>query len=99
MTFSVKTGLFSLVLLLLLAPPIQANEVSCKPVPEKRIHDLEERLLEIREIQFSSLSKEERKALRKEVKAIKKELSESGGGIYLGAGAGVMVLFLVILMI
>ncbi len=55
------------------------------------------RLEEIRSIDRSTLSSSEKKALRKEVRAIDKELREFSGGIYISVGALILILILLIL--
>ena len=57
------------------------------------------RLLEIKNMDKSNLSKSQKKALRKEVKAIGKEKVHGGGGIYLSLSAIVIVLLLLIILL
>jgi hypothetical protein len=54
------------------------------------------RLNEIKEMDKSDLSSKEKKALRHEVKAIKKSLS---GGVYLSVGAVIIIILLLILLV
>ncbi len=60
---------------------------------------LEERIKEIEEMDISSMSRTEKKTLRKEVKAINKELKENNGGIYISVGAGIIIILLLILIL
>ncbi len=56
------------------------------------------RLEEIKEMDTKSMTRLERKELRKEVKVIKKELNRSGGGVYLSVGAVILIIVLIILL-
>jgi len=58
-----------------------------------------ERLEAIKEIDKSSLSHAEKKTLRKEVKAIDRQLKELNGGVYLSVGAIIIILLLVIILL
>lgn len=55
------------------------------------------RLEEIKEMDKSDLKSAERRALRKEVRAIKTEIRSSGNGIFLSAGAIIIVLLLLLI--
>jgi hypothetical protein len=91
--------------------PVQANSSASDPVKTTvpapapvssedaaRALKLESRLKEIDAMDKSKLVAEEKKELRKEVKAIKHELKEVGGGVYISAGALILVLILIILL-
>jgi hypothetical protein len=60
---------------------------------------LTERLEEIKETDISALPKAEKKALRKEVKEIKKEMKEGRGGVYLSVGAIIIIVLLLVLLL
>ena len=60
---------------------------------------LKERLDEIRALDSRTLSVSEKRALRKEVKSIKKELAVKSGGIYLSVGAAILIALLLILLL
>jgi len=60
---------------------------------------LVQRLKEIRAMDKSELTREERKALRKEVKAIKNELAANHKGVYLSVGAIIIIVLLLILIL
>jgi hypothetical protein len=81
----------------LLTPVYAANETPVKTeVPkEVRAHQIENRLMEIREMTKSNLSRAEKKDLRKEVKSLKKEAATQG--IYLSVGAVIIIILLLIL--
>jgi len=57
------------------------------------------RLQEIKAMTKNDLSKVEKKALRKEVKEIKKELRATQNGIYLSVGAIIIIVLLLILLL
>ena len=56
------------------------------------------RLDEIKEIDKSDLNRAEKKELRKEVRAINTEIRSYGNGIYISAGAVIIILLLIILL-
>ena len=60
---------------------------------------LQQRRLEIKQIDKSTLSNSQKKILRKEDQAIKKEQVHGGGGIYLSLSAIVIVLLLLIILL
>jgi hypothetical protein len=57
------------------------------------------RLNEIKEMDKSSLTSGEKKQLRQETRAIKKNLREIGQGVYLSVGAIVIIILLLILLL
>ena len=57
------------------------------------------RLEEIKAMDKSSLNSSEKKALRKEVRAIKAELQSSGNGVYFSVGAIIIIILLLILIL
>lgn len=65
----------------------------------ERAKVLNDRLLEIRDMDKSNLTFTERRELRKEVKAIKEELAQVSGGVYLSIGAIIVILLLLILLL
>jgi hypothetical protein len=58
-----------------------------------------DRLEEIKAMDKSSMSRVEKKELRKEVRAIKANLQSSGKGVYLSVGAIIIVVLLLILLL
>jgi hypothetical protein len=90
-----------LALLLTLSSPVVA---STDPPTRHENKDasvlaLQTRLEEIRAINREELTKEERKALRREIKEIKKELAALRGGVYLSVGAILLIALLLILLL
>ena len=66
---------------------------------EQRSLQLERRLEEIRAMNTRSLSRSEKKALRMEVRSIKKEMATLNGGVYVSIGALIIIALLLILLI
>jgi len=57
------------------------------------------RVEEIKAMDKSKLSREERKELRKELKEMKKQAKAMGGGVYLSVGAIIIIILLLILIL
>ena len=68
---------------------------TCDQAAESRV--LISRLEEIKSIDKSTLSSSEKKALRKEVRSIDKQLHSISGGIYLSIGTIIIILILLVL--
>lgn len=66
---------------------------------EERAVQLQTRLEEIKAVDKESISRAEKKALRREVREIKKELAAIGGGVYLSVGAIIIIALLLILLL
>jgi hypothetical protein len=64
-----------------------------------RAEVLKNRLNEIKAMDKSDMTRAEKKALRKEVKAIKAELAANNNGIYLSIGAIIIIILLLILLL
>ncbi|WP_181368958.1 hypothetical protein [Flavobacterium pallidum] len=77
------------------------HTLSADPTGEMpaRVKVLLDRLEEIKAMDKSDMSRAERKALRKEVRAIKSELRSTGGGVYLSVGAIIIIILLLILLL
>ena len=65
---------------------------------EQRANQLKERLEEIHKLDPKTMSRKEKRALRGEVKAIKKEMADISGGVYLSVGAIILIVLLIILL-
>lgn len=86
-----------------LASPAFANPVDVTPMTptesvESRNERMVQRLEEIKAMDTKSMSRSEKRALRKEVKHIEKAMNTSGG-IYLSAGALILIIILLIILI
>lgn len=66
---------------------------------DPRIAPMMQRLNDIKAIDKSTLTRMEKKNLRKEVKSIREEMKTIKGGIYLSVGAIIIVILLLILLI
>ena len=83
-------------------PTFSSNLPPVKPASEtsqQRVLQLERRLEEIHAMDLHSLSRSEKKALRKEVRAIKKETAVLSGGVYVSIGALIIIALLLILLL
>lgn len=69
------------------------------PKTEAYAAKLIDRLNEIKAMDKSNMTRAEKKALRREVKSIKKELATAGGGVYLSVGAIIIIILLLILIL
>ncbi len=76
-----------------------AITAATKPVDSELAEALNARLIEIKEMDKSNLSAAEKKELRQEVRAIKSELKDISGGVYLSIGAILVVVLLLILLL
>ncbi|TBX68398.1 hypothetical protein EZL74_08790 [Flavobacterium silvisoli] len=75
------------------------SEISHTPSEEAKTEVLLNRLNEIKAMDKSNLTREEKKALRKEVKEIKATMKATGGGVYLSVGAIIIIILLLILIL
>lgn len=70
------------------------------PAAKARLDAIMTRLVEIRDMDKTNLSTSERKDLKKEVKAMQKEVKQgSSRGIYLSVGAIIIIILLLILIL
>jgi hypothetical protein len=65
---------------------------------QEQLQKLEQRLEEIRAMDTKGLSRDEKRALRGEVKTIKKEMKAMSGGVYISIGALILIALLLILL-
>ena len=70
-----------------------------KPNNDTRAQQLVARLKEIRDMDKSTLTSSEKKALRKEVREMKKEVKKNQNGVYLSVGAIIIIVLLLILLL
>lgn len=80
-----------------IATPLSA--VISKPAESAKAKALLLRLDEINAMDKSSLNSPEKKQLRKEVRSIKSQLNQIGGGVYISAGALILILVLLIILL
>lgn len=79
------------------ATVIPATEVASKSTQSPEI--LLSRLNEINAMDKTELKSSEKKNLRHEVRSIKQQLREMGGGIYLSLGAIIIIVLLLIILL
>jgi hypothetical protein len=70
-----------------------------KPVESPEVKALELRLNEINAMDKSKMKSAEKKTLRKEVKTINHKMHDIGGGVYLSAGAIILIVILLIVLL
>ena len=70
-----------------------------KPNNDARAQQLVARLKAIRDMDKSTLTSSEKKALRKEVREMKKEVKKNQNGVYLSVGAIIIIVLLLILLL
>jgi len=80
-------------------PTTTSAPVPASPADAAKVITLESRLKEIDAMDKSELKASDKKDLRKEVKSIKNELKTIGGGVYISAGAVILILLLVIILL
>ena len=68
-----------------------------KEVPAE-VQVMLDRLKEIKAMDKSDMNRSEKKALRKEVRAISKGLRSTGNGVYISVGALLIIILLIILL-
>jgi hypothetical protein len=68
-----------------------------EPLESAEAKALITRLDEIKELDKSKLNATEKKDLRKEVRSIKRELKDINGGVYISAGALIVILIILII--
>lgn len=81
---------------------IPANDpagAATRSVVDPRVAPMMQRLNDIKAMDKSTLSRMEKKSLRKEVKEIKEEMKTISGGVYLSVGAIIIVILLLILLL
>ena len=90
-------------MLMLATPSVMAKDAKSKPdmteTQKLRFAEITRRVEEIKSMDRSELSREERKALRSELQDMKKEAKAVNGGVYLSVGAIVIIILLLILIL
>ncbi|WP_114748328.1 hypothetical protein [Pleomorphovibrio marinus] len=64
---------------------------------EARLEELKERVHEIKAMEFSTMTKTEKKEIRNELREINKETKRVSGGVYISFGAIIIILLILIL--
>lgn len=68
------------------------------PEQKERLIEIESRVAEIKTMDLKSLSLEEKNEVRKELKEMKVEARQLGGGVYISVGAIIIIILLLILL-
>jgi hypothetical protein len=79
------------------AGPAPATETPALDEMPAEVRIMLDRLHEIKDMDKSSLTRTEKKELRKESRAIKAALRTSGNGIYLSVGALLVIIIIILL--
>lgn len=74
------------------------NRTELSEADQERLSEIEARVDEIKAINLSDLDKEERRALKKELKEMNKEAKQLAGGVYISVGAIILILILLIVL-
>jgi hypothetical protein len=82
-----------------IAPANPAAVTATNPAEAAEAAGLMARLDEINTMDKTNMTSSEKKALRKEVRATKKRMSEIGGGVYLSVGALIIIVLLLIILL
>jgi len=90
---------FFLVVLNAEAMPDKNPKNELTPAQQVRITEIENRLEEIKAMDFKSMSKDEIKDIKEEMKEMKAEARATGNGVYLSIGAIIIIILLLILLI
>jgi DNA gyrase/topoisomerase IV subunit A len=107
---NIKRNLLALLMLcLVFASPVHAITIDPEPKKEKtaelteeqkaRLETIKNRVNEIKAMDKSNLTRAERKALKEELKGLKKEAKVISGGVYLSVGAIIIIILLLILLL
>ena len=78
------------------------KEAAANMTPEQkeaRLEEINTRVQEIKAMDKSQLTREDRRELRAELKSMKKESRAMGGGIYLSVGAIIIIILVLILIL
>ena len=81
------------------ATPLKNPKKELTEAQQIRLAEMENRLEEIKAMDFKSMSKEEIKAVKTEMKEMKAEARATGGGVYLSVGAIIIIILLLILLV
>ena len=76
-----------------------APVATTNPMESAQAKVLINRLEEINALDKKGMASSEKKELRKEVRTIKRELNDLGGGVYISVGAIIIILLLLIILL
>lgn len=75
------------------------NNIELTEAQQERLVEMQNRVEEIKAMDFMSMTKDERKEVREELKEMKAEARASGNGLYISAGAIIVILLILILVV
>ena len=78
--------------------PNAISSTQTRTLESAQANYLVSRLFAIKTMDISNMASSEKKELRKEVRGIKGQLKELGGGVYLSVGAIIVIILLLILL-
>ena len=78
--------------------PGKKNPVELTEEQKATLLALETRIAEIQAMDFSELSKEEKREVKAELREMKAQAKKLSGGLYISAGALIIILLLIILL-
>jgi hypothetical protein len=64
---------------------------------EARLEEINERVLEIKAMDFAEMTKAEKREIKNELREINKEAKALGGGVYISAGAIIIILIILLI--
>ncbi|WP_143959349.1 hypothetical protein [Litoribacter populi] len=64
---------------------------------KERLSEIENRVDEIKAMDFGDMSKAEKKGIKKELKELNKEAKQLSGGVYISVGAIILILILILI--
>lgn len=79
--------------------PINTTITATEPTESEIANTLSARLIEIKALDLSTLTRTEKKELRNEVRSIQSELKAMNYGVYISVGALVLILILLIILL
>ncbi|KEO73649.1 seryl-tRNA synthetase [Anditalea andensis] len=65
---------------------------------QARLSEIDTRVAEIKEMDFSEMTKAEKKEIRNELKSLNKESKQLAGGVYISVGAIIIILLIILLL-
>ena len=98
-------GILTLALMTTLSVvPIKAEELKTPKAPTEEVNDEEiarlmGRLEEMKAMDKKTMTRTDKKEMRKEIKSIEAELKQLNGGVYLSVGAIIIIILLLIILL
>lgn len=74
------------------------DKIELTEAQQERLVEMESRVEEIKAMDLMSMSKDERRDVRDELKSMKSEARELGSGVYISVGAIIIILLLLLIL-